>query len=238
MAKRKVSQEEQVVVQEVQSQPTISSYFTQAFFEQNQNLIMYVLGGVAALLLGWWLYKMLIVEPKQKDAIAAMWQAEVQFGRDSFQLALENPGGGFDGFVALADKYSGTKAGNMSRYYAGVCYLQTGNFDNAIKYLEDFSADGDILPAMKYGMLGDSYSEKKDFSKALSMYEKATNASKVDLISAYYLKKLGMLYNHEGKTSDAQKAFERLRRDYPNQQSNDWREVEKYMYGADGEYKK
>jgi tetratricopeptide (TPR) repeat protein len=236
MAKRKVSQEEeQVVVQEVQSKPSI---FTQSFLEQNQNLVMYVLGGIAALLLGWWLYKILIVEPKQKDAVAAMWQAEVQFGRDSFQLALDNPGGGFDGFVAIADKYSGTKAGNLAKYYAGACYLQSGDFDNAIKYLDDFSPEGDLLPAMKYGMLGDCYSEKKDFSKALSLYEKAANASKVDLVTAYYLKKLGMLYNHEGKADDAQKAFERLRRDYPNAQSNDWREVEKYMYGADGERKK
>jgi tetratricopeptide (TPR) repeat protein len=230
MAKRKETQvEPEVVQQETRPHP-----LTQEFWQHNQQLVMYILGGVAAVLLCWWLYKILIVEPKQKDAVSAIYQAEVQFSRDSFQLALENPGGGSDGFVAIADKFSGTKTGNLARYYAGVCYLQMGDFDNAIKYLDDFSASGDILPAMKYGLLGDAYSEKKDFSKALGLYGKAVDATKVDILSAYYLKKLGMLYEHEGNTEASQKAFKRLYTDFPNQSSAEWRDVEKYLYRAAG----
>jgi len=228
MAKRKVSQEEPVLV--AQEVTTVS----QPFLEKYQNLIMYALGGVLLVFAGWWLYKTMIVAPKQQEAVASMWQAEMQFGRDSFQMALENPGGGFDGFVALADKYSGTPAGNASKYYAGICYLQMGDFENAIKYLNDFSPEGELLPAMKYGALGDAYSEQKDFSKALSLYEKAAEATENDILAAYYLKKLGMLYEHEGNTEAALKTYERLRKDYPNPQSADWRDIEKYIYRAGG----
>jgi tetratricopeptide (TPR) repeat protein len=226
MAKRKVTGSDNIVVEEVKAGPS------RPFWETYQTQILYGLGIIAVLIGAYWLYKTLVVAPKQQEAVTAMWQAEQQFGRDSFQMALLNPGGGFDGFEAIADKYSGTPAGNSAKYYAGVCYLQMGDFDNAIKFLESYDPEGDMLPAMKYGALGDCYSEKQDFNKALSLYEKAANSTSNELIAGYYLKKLGMLNEKEGKHEAAAAAYERIRRDFPNQQSADWREIEKYIYRA------
>ncbi len=229
MAKRKVSPTaEELVVQEVSAAPA------QPIWDKYPNLIPYILGAVVLAVGGWWLYKSMIVAPKQKEAVSAMWHAQQQFDRDSFKLALENPGGGFDGFVSIADKFSGTPAGNSANYYAGICYLQMGDFDNAIKYLEDYSPEGELLPAMKYGALGDCYSEKEDYGKALDFYEKAADATKNDLLATYYLKKLGMLNEYQGNKEAAVKAYERIRRDFPNQSSQDWREIEKYIYRAGG----
>lgn len=230
MAKRKSSTsaaDATVEVQEVQAT-------AQPFWETNQKLILYIIGGVALIILGWWGYKALIVEPQQKEAVGSMWQAQVQFERDSFQLALENPGGGFDGFLNIIDKYGGTPAGNTSKYYAGLCYLHMNDFDNAIKYLDDFDPEGDVLPAMKYGVLGDCYSEKKEYDKALDYYKKAVDAGDNEVLAAYYLKKLGMLNEYQGKMDAAKEAYERLRRDYPNPNSADWRDIEKYIYRAGG----
>lgn len=228
MAKRKVAQNTDTI--EVQEVQTVSA----PFWEKYQKQLLYALGAVVVLIAGWWLYKTLIVAPKQQEAVASMWQAQNMFERDSFRLALDGPGGGFDGFVALADKYSGTPAGNLANYYAGVSYLHLGEFDNAIQYLEKYDAEGELLPAMKYGALGDAYSEKKDFSKALDLYKKAADATDNELLSSVYLKRLGLLYQHEGNKEEAVKVFERLRRDYPNQQSQDWREIEKYIYRSGG----
>jgi tetratricopeptide (TPR) repeat protein len=223
MAKRKVSAAatETVEVQEVKTP-------TAPFWEQYQQYIMYGLGAIALLFLGWWLYKTQVVAPKQKEAVGAMRQAEAMFERDSFKAALENPGGGFDGFLALADKYSGTPAGNVSTFYAGLCYLQTGDFDNAIAQLESCDGEGIVMPALRYGALGDSYSEKKDFDKALSMYKKAVDATENKMLGAYYLKKLGMLYEFQGNKADAKSAYERLHKEFPNQM--EWRDIEKYIY--------
>lgn len=229
MAKRKSDQTEVVEVE----QATTSSY-SAPFWEKYSNLLLYALGAIALCVGGWWLYKEMIVKPKQVEAVAAMWQAEQQFGRDSFQLALTDPGGGFDGFLAIADKFSGTPAGNLAHYYAGICYLQSGDFDNAISQMESFSATGDLLPAMKNGVIGDCYSEKEDFEKALNYYEKAADGSENELLQMYYLKKLGMLYERQGNKDAALKAYERIRRDVANTQSGDWRDIEKYIYRAGG----
>lgn len=225
MAKRKSDQIELVEVEQVSA-----SQSSAPFWEQYPNLLIYGLGAILLAVGGWWLYKELIVKPKQDEAVAAMWQAEQQFGRDSFQLALNDPGGGFDGFLALSDKFSGTPAGNMAHYYAGICYLQSGDFDNAIAQMDKFSPAGDLLPAMKYGVMGDAYSEKEDYAKALEYYEKASEATENDLVLMYYLKKLGMLNEQQGNKEAAIKAFERIRRDIPNTQSGDWRDIEKYIY--------
>ncbi|MBK6931114.1 MAG: tetratricopeptide repeat protein [Saprospirales bacterium] len=228
MAKRKSSPsaaDAQVEVQEVKTTAA-------PFWEKNQNLLLYGLGALALIVLGWWGYKVLVAEPQQEEAVGAMWQAQVQFDRDSFKLALENPGGGYDGFLGIIDKYGSSKAGNIAHYYAGICYLQMGDFDNAINQLEDFDASGDLMPIMKNGVLGDCHSEKKEFDKALDYYGKAASSGKNDLLAAYYLKKLGMLYEHEGNKEAAREAFERLRRDFPNPSSPDWRDIEKYIYRA------
>lgn len=229
MAKRKSDQIELVEVEQVSA-----THASTPIWEKYPNLLIYVLGAIALGVAGYWAYKEMIVKPKQVEAVAAMWQAEQQFGRDSFQLALNDPGGGFDGFLAIADKFSGTAAGNMAHYYAGICYLQSGDFDNAIAQMEDFSPKGDLLPALKLGIIGDCYAEKEDFGKALSYYEKAADAAENDLIAVYYLKKLGMLNEKQENKEAALKAYERIRRDYPNQQSSDWRDIEKYIYRAGG----
>jgi tetratricopeptide (TPR) repeat protein len=204
------------------------------FWEVYQKEIMYAIGAVLAIGLIYFGYKKMIVEPKQTEAVAAMWRAEMMFERDSFKLALENPGLEADGFLAVIDKFGGTPAGNMAKYYAGVSYMRLNDFDNAIQYMEDFDAEGDLLPVMKYGVLGDCYAEKQDFAKALSMYEKAADAGDNEVLQSVYLKRFAMLSEKQGNKDAAIKAYERLRRDYPNQSSQDWREVEKYIYRAGG----
>ncbi len=224
MAKRKVSPTAQETIVQEPYAPTTP------FLQKNQTLFLYAIGVLIALLVGYGVYKYLIVAPKQQEAVAAMWHAQSLFERDSFRMALENPGGGFDGFQTLADKYSGTPAGSTASYYAGICYLQLGDFDNAIKYLEDSSPKGELLPAVRHGALGDAYSEKKDFNAALKHYDEAVDASDNEVLAAYYLKKLGMLHEYQKNNDAALKAYERLRTDYPSQTSQEWREVEKYIY--------
>ena len=51
---------------------------------------------------------------------------------------------------------------------------------------------------MKHGTLGDAYSEKGEFSSALSQYEKAAKSDN-ESITPIYLMRLGMLQQKENK---------------------------------------
>ncbi|MCB0661877.1 MAG: tetratricopeptide repeat protein [Saprospiraceae bacterium] len=222
MAKRKTSANDETLVDIVEVKESAES-----FVERNQQLIF---GGLVALVLlvgGYFAYKYLFQEPKQKEAVEQMYKAQEQFERDSFRLALTNPGSGFPGFLDIIDQYSGTPAANAAEYYAGICYLQLGEYDAAIAHLNDFSATDEVLPITKMGAIGDAYAEKGDLGQALSYYKKAVSAGDNDILTAYYLKKVGMLNEKNGEFGAAKDAYEQIRKDYPN--SNEGRDIEKYI---------
>lgn len=205
------------------------------FFERNRTYILGGLGVVLLAIIGLFAYNQFYKGPKQIEAVEQMFQAQIQFERDSFQLALVNPGGGYVGFLDIIDNYGGTPAANTAKYYAGVSYLHIGQqknnankeFDAAVSYLQDFDAKGEVMPIMKNGALGDAYAELKDFDKAMSYYEKAVSVGDNELLTPYYLKKVGMLREKNGDRQAALDAYERIRNEYPD--AADARDIEKYI---------
>lgn len=196
------------------------------FIEENQKMISYVvmgLGIIAALYFG---YKYLYIGPKEKEAVNAMYKAEEQFAKDSFALALESPGGGFDGFLGIIDNYSGTKTANLAKYYAGISYLNLGKFSEAVDYLNQYSAKDDVTAIMKSGALGDAHAELGDKDKALSMYQKAA-AAKNEMLTPYYLHKVAMMYFADGKTKEAAAQLEIIKNTYPD--ATEARDAEKLL---------
>jgi tetratricopeptide (TPR) repeat protein len=199
----------------------------QDFYAKNQKNILIVLTGLVMLIGGYLAYKYLYIEPKNKEAVEAMYQAEAQFAQDSFAAALKNPGGNAEGFEAIAENYSGTKAGNTAKLYAGICNLNLGKYDDAISYLEDYSASDDVTPAVKYGALGDAYSESNKMDEAYSNYEKAASASDNEFSAPFYLNKLGLLQFAQKKNAEALKTFKTIFEKYPNSQEG--KEAEKMV---------
>ena len=204
---RRAEEETLVDIVEVKEQAT-------DFYEQNQKLIMGILMGIGLIVAGWFAFRQFYQIPRQKEAAEQMFQAEFQFERDSFELALLNPGGGYSGFLDIIDNYRGTKTANLANYYAGICYLHLGKFEAAISYLDDFSPAGDVTPIMKFGALGDAHSELGNNDAAISNYRKAAGAGDNNFLTPYYLKKLGLLYELEGDYSAAVDAFEEIKSDY------------------------
>lgn len=190
-------------------------------------MIVVIIGGVFA-------YRNFVQEPQEREAESAMYEAQRQFERDSFALALTNPGvEGQLGFLDIIDEYGSTSTGNLAAYYAGISYLNLGEYDAAIDYLNDFSADGDLLPATKNGALGDAYSEKQDFDNAERYYQKAINASGDNpLLTAYYLKKIGLLYEQLNQPSEALEAYERIREEFPDTPSAN--DIDKFITRVEG----
>ena len=199
----------------------------QDFYVKHQKAIISILTGIVLLVGGYLAYKYIYVEPKEKAAIEAMYQAEMQFARDSFAAALDNPGGGFEGFASIADNYGGTKAGNTAKLYAGICNLNLKKYEEAIEYLEDYSPGDDVTPAVKYGALGDANAELGDLEKAHSFYQKAATDSENEYSGAFYLNKLGLLQFAQKKNEEALKSFKTIIEKYPT--SIEARDAEKFV---------
>jgi tetratricopeptide (TPR) repeat protein len=220
--RRKQKKSEDTLVDLVEVKDSASS-----FLETNQ---LTIIGGLAALIIlvgGYIFYNQFVQAPKEKDAAAQIVQAQAMFEKDSFALALTNPGGGFLGFLDIIDEFGGTKVANSAHYYAGISYLQLGQYDAAIEYLESFSPGSTVLEYTRNGAIGDAYAEKNDFSNALSYYKKAANSGNNEVLASYYLKKIGLLHEKQGQNSEAKAAFEKIKNDYPSSQEGT--DIDKYI---------
>lgn len=199
----------------------------QGFIDRNQQLIFGALVVLVLAVGGVFAYNNFYKKPRQAEAEEQMFRAQEQFERDSFALALTNPGGGYMGFLDIIENYGGTPAGNSARYYAGVSYLNLGKYEAALDYLRQFKAKGGVLPIMKHGAMGDAYSELQDFDKAMDYYERAANENENDFLTPYYLKKVGLLHERNGNFAEAQKAYKEILEKYPD--SPVGRDIEKYI---------
>lgn len=220
--RRKQKQSEDTLVDLVDVKDNASD-----FLEDNQKNIIGVLAALVLIVGGYIFYTQFVQAPKEKDAAAQMVQAQAMFEKDSFALALTNPGGGFMGFLDIIDEFGGTAVANSAQYYAGISYLQLGQFDGAIDYLGAFDPEGTVLAYTKHGAMGDAYAEKSDFSSALSSYKKAANAGDNEVLAAYYWKKVGLLHEKQGQSSEAKAAFEQIKNNYPTSQEGS--DIDKYI---------
>ena len=200
---------------------------TEEFWMRNGKYIAYG-GGILLLLIGgWFVYQEYVVAPKEKQASEAMWKAEDYYRMDSTRLAL-NGDGVNRGFIRIISQYSGTKAAKLAKYYAGISYLKLGDFNNAIKYLNDFSTDDKLVQVRATGALGDAYSESGKKAEAADQYRKAGTLYEEDNFnSPEYLFRAGLLYQELGKNKEAIESFRIIKEKYlANQQGRD---IDKYL---------
>ncbi|MCG9793053.1 tetratricopeptide repeat protein [Flavobacterium algicola] len=196
---------------------------TEDWVAKNQKIIIGFVGAVALFTVGYLVYQKFIAEPKQNDAANEMFVAQQNFEKaangvasDSlYKLALNGSEGKF-GFIKIADEYSGTDAGNLANYYAGIAYLNTGKYTEAIDYLEKFSSDDLILSAMAKGAIGDAHAEKNEQEEALSFYVKAAGTNKNDFTTPRFLLKAGKTALALNKKEDALKYFTDIKENYEN----------------------
>jgi len=198
---------------------------TEQFIEDNQKLISFAAIALIILVGGYWAFKKLYMQPLQKEAQENVFQAQQYFQTDSFNLAL-NGDGMNPGFLEIIDQYGSTDVGELSEYYAGACYLNLGDYENAVDYLKGFSTDEPILMATAQGATGDAYLELGNSEDAIKWYQKAAKTDN-ELIAPVYLFKLGLLYEQSGNKEEALKAYNKIKNDYEN--SSEARQIDKYI---------
>ncbi len=186
------------------------------FWEKNNKKIVTILGVLIIVVGGYFTYTNLVQIPNEKKASEELFAAENFFRKDSFTLAL-NGTASASGFLKVIDKYSSTKAGNLAKYYAGICYLQNGEFQKAIDKLSSFSANGSgQVEAKAEGLLGDAYAELKKNDEAIKHYKTAGTLFQEDqAISSEYLFRGALLSEINGNTEQAIELYQIVKDKFP-----------------------
>lgn len=187
----------------------------QGFYENNKKTISTVITVVLVAVVGYFGYTKMYMEPKQEKAATAMAWAQQNFQMDSLNLAL-NGDGRNPGFNKIASSHSGTPAGNLAHYYAGICNLKMGDFAKAISELQAFDGKGTLLGRQAKGALGQAYMESGNSAKAIESYKAAIAGGSDKLITPMYLYQLALAYDAAGQANEAKDAFKRIRDEFPN----------------------
>lgn len=208
MAKKKVDQADNL--QELESALTK----TEQFVEDNQKLISYVVGGIIIVVAAYLGFNKFYLQPKEDEALSQMFMAENYFEKDSFNLAI-NGDGNYLGFLDIIDDYGVTKSANRAKYYTGISYLNLGQFEEALDYLNDFKTSDLLLAPVAEGAKGDAYLELGDQDNALKQYKKAYTSSENELTTPIYMMKAATLLESMDELDDALALYEDIKAKYP-----------------------
>ncbi|MEZ4779548.1 MAG: hypothetical protein R2786_09235 [Flavobacteriaceae bacterium] len=195
---------------------------TEAWVEKNQKIIFGVVGAVAIGVLGYILYQKFVQEPNQLEAVSEVYQANSYYeqavnattAKDSlYNLALNGNAGKY-GLLDIADKYSGTPTGNIANYQAGMAYLNTYKYQEAINYLDKFSTDDPLLGPLAKGGIGDAFVQLNQPEEAYKYYKQAVTMSGNDMTTPRFLLKAGITALNLGKAGEAYDFFNRITEEY------------------------
>lgn len=198
---------------------------TENFIEKNQRIILIVIAAIFVIIGGYFAYVKLYAEPREKNALGELFGAEQYYKNDDFEKALKGDGK-FIGLIDFIDKYGNTKSGNLAKFYAGTIYLNKGEYQNAIDYLEDFKSKDAFLSTQKFSLLGDANIELNQIDKAIKNYNKSLDNAN-DLTTPFNLFKLGLAYELNKDNKKALECYKRIKKEFPN--SYEYRDIEKYI---------
>ncbi len=232
--KPKTKKEKEVVEDILDGESTTAEVFesldeganrAEEWVSKNQNIILYVVGAIALAAIGYYLYTQFVMEPKQKEAVAEMTQANVYYNdalnsngavKDSLYLMALEGGEGKYGLLKIIEEYSGTDAANQATFQAGMAYLNLGgeNYQKAIDYLTAYDGNDKVLEAIAQAGIGDALTQVNQYGDAVSYYMNAASIDANGFTSPKYLLKAAQAALKAGDNSTAIKALEQIETDY------------------------
>ena len=200
MAKKEIKKVEETVI----DQP-ISKIEEALQKKENQKMIIYGIIAIilfVAIIFGWrWMS-----QRNNENAQNEFWKSELLFDQGQYEQALE-------GFEAVIEEYGSTRAGNTAKAYAGLCSKNLGNYEDAIKFLQDFDGNDNVIAPAILSALGHCYVDKEnpDYSKAAQTFEQAAKAANNAQYSPLFLRKAGLAYEAASDQKNALKTYQNIK---------------------------
>ena len=206
----------------------------EAFFLKYKKAIV---GGVVAVIViiaGSIAYNTFYAGPREDKAATAMAKAQELFAAQQYELALKGDKS-FEGFLQVASNYSGTDAANLANLYAGLCYANLDKWQDAVKYLDQFSSQDDaFISPSAMAALGNAYAHTKQIDKAVSCLKKAADMANSEAkdgvnisVAPTCLMQAARLLESQNKNDEALSIYKEIKTKYVKSYYNS--EIDKYI---------
>jgi tetratricopeptide (TPR) repeat protein len=199
---------------------------TGKFVRENQKSLIFIAGAIVAMVIIYFAYQKMYLAPREEKAASQMYVAQDAFAKKDWDKALKGDAGS-PGFEKIISDYSNTKAANLAYFYAGIAYLNKGDYKKAIEDLTNYRGSDAMASAEALGGTGDAYVQLKDYDKASTFFKKAADKASNKFLSPFYLKKLGLVYEEQKDYKSADETYKKIKSDYP--ESNEAQSMDAYI---------
>lgn len=206
----------------------------EAFFLKYKKAIVCAVVAVIVIIAGSIAYNNFYAGPREDKAATAMAKAQELFAAQQYDLALKGDKS-FEGFLQVASNYSGTDAANLANLYAGLCYANLDKWQDAVKYLDQFSTKDDaFISPSSMAALGNAYAHTKQIDKAVSCLKKAADMANAEAkdgvnisIAPTCLMQAARLLESQKKNDEALSIYKEIKTKYVKSYYNS--EIDKYI---------
>ena len=214
----------------------------EAVFMKHKKAISAAIVVVILIIAGVLSYETYISGPREQEASTALAKGQDYFANQQFELALKGDSTGYKGFLNIASDYSSTDAGNLANLYAGLCYANLDKWNDAVKYLEKYSAaDDEMVSPAATAALGNAYAHVKQLDKAVEYLKKAASMADGEAegnannsLSPTFLIQAGEILESQNKKDEALKIYQDIKKKYVN--SPVYKYVNSPVYGEIDKY--
>ncbi|MEM9417229.1 MAG: tetratricopeptide repeat protein, partial [Bacteroidota bacterium] len=152
---------------------------------------------------------------QNEAAQSEMFQAVYYFEQEAFDKAL-NGDGVFSGLLDIAKTYRFTQAANLAHFYIGVSYMHQQDYEKAIQHLTKFRSKDFLLQARAWALVGDAYTEQKDYQAGATYYSKAAAYKPNKAFTPTYLTKAALAYEAAENLDAARGCYQRIVQEFPD----------------------
>ncbi len=199
---------------------------SQAFISKNSKVLSGALAVIVIVVVAVFFYKY-FQKNKDQEARKDLFSAVFYFEKDSLDKALDGDGFSTEGLRYVYNEYKSTPSGNLAAYYIGAIHMQKGEYEDAIKYLKDFSSDDLLIQARAYALIGDAHFELEQYDNAITYLEKAANHRPNPQFTPTYLMKLALAYEEKEQYANAKNCYQRIVDEFEN--SSEVNNAKKYL---------
>ena len=224
--------------QRVYSNDSLSN--SETFFDKYKKVVLIAVLAIIVIIAGFFIYKAYVGGPREEKAATELAKGQVYFNAEQFDKALNGDGATFTGLLNIINNYGGTDAANLANLYAGLSYANLNKWNDAVKYLDEYSPSNDAMvsPAA-VAALGNAYAHVNQLDKAISSLNKAADMADSEgqdgvnnSLSPTFRLQAAILLESQGKKQDALKIYQDIKTKYVNSPLVQSQEIDKYIERA------
>jgi tetratricopeptide (TPR) repeat protein len=203
---------------------------TESFIEKYRKHIIYGGVGIVVVIISIIGYQKWVIEPEEKASQDEYWNAFYDFQNEDTTDAVLYGTETYLGMEDVASQYSGYSGGNIAAYCCAIVYMERGDFENALTYLEQCEFEDIMVGTLVVGLKGDCNVELGNFEEAAVLFEEAAAREENEFTSPLFLKKAGLVYEELGQNDKAAELYTKIDAEWPL--TPEGQDIQKYLVRA------